>query len=250
MQLKTYQQNALDTLASFLDKSVIMNPADAFEKIIDKTKLGAYYSQYSTISGLENVPYCCIRIPTGGGKTILASHSIKVFKDNYLFDRNFPVVLWLVPSNIIKMQTVEALKNYRHPYRQAINDAFGDNVRVFDIGEMNNIRVSDLVDNVCVIVGTVQSLRVNDTEGRRVYDDNENYQDFFERLGVSYVNDKLEKTKDGDRYKYSFANMMAVCRPLMILDEAHNMVTDLSENMQNRVHGGLLFALAMGLGSL
>lgn len=236
MQLKSYQQLALDTLGRFLEESLISSPKDAYDKIIDMERLGGFYTPYYEIKGLENVPYCCIRIPTGGGKTILASNCVKVFKDNYLYDREYPTVLWLVPSNTIRLQTVEALKNYRHPYRQALNDAFGDRVKVFDITEKNNIRTDDLLSNACIIIATVQTLRVTDTEGRKVYDDNENYQDFFEKVCVGGVcSDRLQKTEDGDRVKYSFANMMALCKPLMILDEAQNMITALSEDMQNRI---------------
>lgn len=236
MQLKDYQVRALNTFGKFLEKSLVSDPKSAFESIVDKNILGGFYTQYYEIKGLEKVPYCCIRIPTGGGKTILASHCPKVFKENYFFDREYPTVLWLVPSNAIRVQTVEALKNYRHPYRQALNEAFGENVRVFDISEKNNIRTTDLLDNLCVVVATVQTLRVNDTEGRKVYDDNENYQDFFEKVIASGIKvNGLQKTSDGDRIKYSFANMMALCKPLMMLDEAQNMITALSEDMQNRI---------------
>ncbi len=236
MQLKDYQVRALNTFGKFLEKSLVSDPKSAFESIVDKNILGGFYTQYYEIKGLEKVPYCCIRIPTGGGKTILASHCPKVFKENYFFDREYPTVLWLVPSNAIRVQTVEALKNYRHPYRQALNEAFGENVRVFDISEKNNIRTTDLLDNLCVVVATVQTLRVSDTEGRKVYDDNENYQDFFEKVIAGGVKvDGLQKTNEGDRIKYSFANMMALCKPLMILDEAQNMITALSEDMQNRI---------------
>lgn len=236
MQLKSYQELALKKLGEFLENSLVSSPKEAYEKIVDKEKLRGFYTPYYEIPGLEKVPYCCIRIPTGGGKTILASNSVKIFKDNYLYDREYPTVLWLVPSNTIRKQTVEALKNYRHPYREALNSAFGDRVKIFDISEKNNIRTDDLLDNVCIVVATVQTLRVSDTEGRKVYDDNENYQDFFEKVCVNGVcNDKLQKTEDKSRIKYSFANMMALCKPLMILDEAQNMITALSEDMQNRI---------------
>ena len=133
MQLKGYQELALKKLGEFFENSLVSSPKEAYEKIVDKEKLRGFYTPYYEIPGLEKVPYCCIRIPTGGGKTILASNAVKVFKDNYLYDREYPTVLWLVPSNTIRKQTVEALKNYRHPYREALNSAFGDRVKIFDI---------------------------------------------------------------------------------------------------------------------
>ncbi|MGG2329480.1 DEAD/DEAH box helicase family protein, partial [Salmonella enterica] len=80
---------------------------------------------------MENVPQVCLRLPTGGGKTILAAHSVAVARDNWI-EREFPLVLWLVPSTTIRRQTAEALKNPRHPYRQVLDEAFSGRVRVFD----------------------------------------------------------------------------------------------------------------------
>ncbi|OYX60293.1 MAG: hypothetical protein B7Y89_16590 [Novosphingobium sp. 32-60-15] len=58
-------------------------------------------------NGLIETPYVCLRLPTGGGKTILAAHSITVAKESWL-EKDFPLVLWLVPTTTIRRQTVEA----------------------------------------------------------------------------------------------------------------------------------------------
>jgi type III restriction enzyme len=41
-----------------------------------------------------------LRLPTGGGKTVLASYSVKVAKQAYL-EQDYPILLWLVPTNTI-----------------------------------------------------------------------------------------------------------------------------------------------------
>ena len=74
-----------------------------------------------------------------------------------------------MPSNPIRTQTATALKNPAHSYRIALDEAFEGKVKVFEISEIENIRPQDLRDNVCVVVGTIQSLRVTSTEGRDVY---------------------------------------------------------------------------------
>ena len=65
---------------------------------------------YREVKELPGLPYVCLRIPTGGGKTLVACHSIGIAANDLLHTDN-PVVLWLVPSNAIKEQTINALKD-------------------------------------------------------------------------------------------------------------------------------------------
>ena len=75
-------------------------------------------SAFETLTGLpykskiKGVPSICLRVPTGGGKTLIASHSIGVAGDAYL-NTDAPVVLWLVPSDMIRQQTLKALSDVK-----------------------------------------------------------------------------------------------------------------------------------------
>src|SRR3546814_19983814 len=44
------------------------------------------------------------------------------------------------------------------------------------------------------------------------------------------------ETLEGGGVKFSFANLLHIHRPLMVVDEAHNAVTGLSREMQARVN--------------
>ncbi len=237
MDLKPYQTATLDVLKRFLDEALISGPKAAFTAITTETeqrkRLGAYAGPYVPLNGLEETPYVCLRLPTGGGKTILASHAINVARKAVGW-RDYPLVLWLTPSNIIRTQTAEALKNPRHPYRAAMDAAFGGRVRVFDIADFTTIRPQDLRDNLCVVVSTIQTLRVDKTEGRNVYKHQEELESHF--TGVPRNAEGLEKLEDGSGVKFSFVNLLHMMRPLMIVDEAHNAVTQLSRDMQARVN--------------
>ncbi len=240
MKLKQYQANTLDVLRLFLEEARVAGPKNAYEAITKEPeqakRLGRYRADYAPLEGMPGSPYVCLRLPTGGGKTILAAHAIGVARDAWI-EKDFPLVLWLVPSNTIRLQTVEALKNTRHPYRQALDEAFEGRVRVFDITDFTTIRPHDIRDNACVVVGTIQTLRVNNTEGRKVYAHNENMEPHFSTVPKSTAG--LEQ-RDGSTDKagdprFSFANLMHIHRPLMIVDEAHNAVTGLTRDMQARV---------------
>ena len=65
------------------------------------------------------IPNVCFKIPTGGGKTLLAAAALE------RLNRPTGLTLWLVPSRAIYQQTKTALWNKEHPYRQMLERASG-----------------------------------------------------------------------------------------------------------------------------
>ena len=237
MQLKQYQTDTLSVLRRFFEEARVAGPKNAYETITSEPehadRLGRYGGSYTTpLEDLPDVPYVCLRLPTGGGKTILGAYAVQVARDAWI-DKDYPLVLWLVPTNTIRLQTVQALKNPGHPYRQVLDENFNGRVRVFDISDFTHIRPQDLRDHCCIVVGTIQTLRVTNTEGRRVYAHNEDMEPHFSMLPQAIPG--LEEL-DGGGVKSSFANLMHLHRPLMIVDEAHNAVTGLTRDMQTRLN--------------
>jgi type III restriction enzyme len=244
MKLKEYQKASLATLRKFFEEARITGPKPAYEAITAEPELAkrlkGYAAGYKPIKALPEVPYVCLRLPTGGGKTILAAHSITVAKDAWV-EKDFPLVLWLVPTNTIRIQTAEALKNPRHPYRQVLDEAFEGRVRVFDIGDFTQITPHDLRSNLCVVVGTIQTLRVSNTDGRKVYAHHEMLEGHFST--VSPNTPGLERNDDGPMkgdIRFSFANLMHLHRPLVIMDEAHKAGTSLSQDVYERINPSAL----------
>src|SRR4051794_23366494 len=113
MELKTYQTQTLDTLRRFLAKARVEGPGAAYEAIVSEPemtrRLKGFAGSYKALNGLDETPYVCLRLPTGGGKTVLAAHAVNIAKGTWI-ERDFPLVLWLVPSTTIRKQTVDALK--------------------------------------------------------------------------------------------------------------------------------------------
>ena len=236
MRLKAYQTDTLSVLRRFLEEARVIGPKNAYEAITREPeqvdRLGLYAGAYAPLAELPDVPYVCLRLPTGGGKTILGAYAIHVARDAWI-EKDYPLVLWLAPTKIIRQQTAEALKNRRHPYRRALDEAFSGRVRVFDIADFALLRPQDLRDYCCIVVGTIQTLRVRSTEGRKVYAHHEEMEPHFSRVPTTLSG--LE-TLDGGEVKFSFANVLHLHRPLMIVDEAHNAVTGLTREMQARVN--------------
>ena len=239
MELKQYQVETLAVLRRFFEEARVAGPKNAYEALTrapeQAERLGRYADVYTPLAGLPDVPYVCLRLPTGGGKTVLAAHAVAVARDAWI-EKDHPVVLWLVPSNTIRIQTVQALKNTRHPYRRALDDSFSGRVRVFDITDFSHVRPPDLRDHCCIVVGTIQTLRVTNTEGRKVYAHNENLEPHFAAVPETVPGLERLQGEGGGGIKLSFANLLHVHRPLMIVDEAHNAVTGLTREMQARVN--------------
>lgn len=240
MKLKKYQQQTIDTLSGFFKEARVRGPEAAFTAITTEPeqakRLRGRSGKYKAVAGLEAVPYVCLRLPTGGGKTLLAAHAIAEARDHWM-ERQYPVVVWLVPSDAIRRQTVEALKDARHPYRRSMNDAFEDRVRVFDIGDFTQATPQDLRANLCVFVGTIQTLKVSNTNGRKVYAHNEMMEPHFSNVSPSAPG--LERNDEGPMkgdIRFSFANLLYMHNPLVIVDEAHAAVTGLAHEMQRRLN--------------
>src|ERR1039458_4382591 len=233
LELKQFQRNTLDALQRYLEESRIHCVELAFQRCA--MPVDGRVPAYRKIKGLQRTPYVCLRVPTGGGKTILAAYSIKRAADAWL-EVDFPLVLWLVPTNTIRSQTLDALTNTAHPYRQALDDAFGGKVAVFDIGKVEQIRPKDLAERVCVVVGTLATLGATEAPARGIYDQNENFEPYFSKLPPNVAG--LETHDDGPQkgqIKFSFANVLHLNKPLVIMDEAHNARTKLTFEVLQRV---------------
>ena len=243
MELKAYQDRALQALRTFLTSARVKPPAQAYAEAIAGADLGNYArGGYTPVEGLEATPYCCLRLPTGGGKTLLASHAIKVAAESYM-DRDRVPVIWLVPSSTIQAQTLDALKQPRHPYRLALEEAFDGAVAVFDISERRQIRPKDFLEKTVVIVATYQAFRVEDKTDRNVYADDENLEDHFRDARPGEGLDVVEQGSRRGQIALSFANVLHRQRPLMILDEAHNFMTGLSGGTKSRLNPAAIIEL-------
>src|SRR5690606_1674125 len=122
---------------------------------------------YFSAPGFDNTPYVCIRIPTGGGKTLLAAHAVGEI-GRALLETDQPACLWITPSTTIREPTLRALQNPTHPCRLALEESLGNSVQVATLEEA--LLSPQLVrpTSPLVIVTTIQSYRIADEEGREL----------------------------------------------------------------------------------
>lgn len=239
MELKSYQREALLALEDFLHRVRVLADAGVPKPLDEAYRevAGRYLVNpppYHEPEGLEGIPYVCFRIPTGGGKTLLAAHALAPARR--FLGQDAPAVVWLTPTEAIRLQTLRALKDPRHPYRRALEGALGE-VRVMDLQEALALTPGDVGAVSLVLVATLQAFRVEDTEGRKVYEDNGHLMAVFRTLEADAPEALTPPEGVG---RYSLANLLRLMRPVVVVDEAHNARTPLSFDTLARLEPGVI----------
>ena len=217
MELHTYQKNCLKELSAFFAAVAERgrSPQQAFAAMRNRPYFPPPFLP-------ESMPYVCIRIPTGGGKTLLAAHAAGRTARKYLNTKT-PTILWLAPTGTIVSQTLKLLKDERHPCHLALVKYFGG-VNCISVADALRVNKHDMDEAATVIVATVQSLRRSETAKLKIYDDNGALMPHFDSL-PDELRDKLVQ-EDGKFF--SLANVIRLRRPIVVSDEAHNSGTSLS----------------------
>jgi len=210
LELRQYQTDGIEALQNYLTLACRHDARKAFVLATDRP--------YQSVKRLQQneqdagPPYVCLRIPTGGGKTLMACHAVGIAAKSFLH-LDHAVCLWLVPSNTIRDQTLDALRNRTHPYRQALQASLNSTLRVMDLGEALSITRSMLDGDTPVIVTTMQSLRRDDTEGLLVYRQNGRLMDIFSGRDHTAL-EGLERYEGGERIgSHSIAGQRTVHVP-------------------------------------
>lgn len=231
LELKEYQRESLNAIARFCDAVRKAAGNQAVRPVHD-----AYYLEtqrdYIEAPQLPGVPYVCLRVPTGGGKTLIAAHAVGTIA-KHLGHQDRPLCLWVTPSTTIRDQTLRGLKDRNHPYYAALRDGLGGvPVEVLTIEEALSASKATLSSSAVIVVTTIQSYRIRNDRGemeeatRKVYEDNGYLMDHFTHLD-SRLLETIREPGTG-ALTFSLANMFRLRGPLVIMDEAHNARTQVS----------------------
>ena len=242
MILKEYQKRTLATVRSFLaelakwraedEEARKHNPnwgSDWVGRAWSKTVAGRPYQPRRNGLG-EHLPAFCLKIPTGGGKTLLATRVIDLVNAQFRQSRR-GLVLWIVPTTQIYNQTRRALKDRDHPYRQQLDLSSGQRTRIFEKTMAFGPR--DVAENLCVLLLMLPSANRQTKDTLRMFRDSGGFDRFFPpdddpsahaKMLEEYPNlDTFEQTAGfwGRYIKTSLGNTVRLQRPVIILDEGH-----------------------------
>ncbi len=287
MELKNYQQQALETLERYLealkgarqqarelaalDPSTLPSalrehsaalasaaadfPRAAWESLREKSGLPGVpdengvnhipeYVSRETASE-KPIPHVCLKVPTGGGKTLLGVEAVRRLKIGTGF------LLWIVPTKAIYTQTWDAFRNREHPYRQILDRASGDRVKLLE--KDDRFTKQDTESHLCVMLLMLPSAnREKNKEFLKIFRDSSGYDSFFpieddirKHKALSEEHPDLETVSldepgqmrgmyaanPADRLiKQSLFNVLKLLRPTVILDEAHKAYGSKVEN--------------------
>ena len=251
LTLKSYQQAALDTLVAFARATATKGAALAFRELAGRP----YHAD-----AFGEVPCVCLRIPTGGGKTVMAAHAVPLLAREWCAS-DAPVAVWLVPSDTIRSQTLHALQTFGHLYREELTAAYGEGLRVCALEDVAQIAPSEWGRQAVVVVATIQSFRIEDAGQRNVYSFSEAFEPHFKGVdarrlaalqGLPDAMVSAEEATHGGKGvlrgfvgqpRWSLANWLALHEPLLIVDEAHNTKTDKSFTALRRLNPSLILEL-------
>jgi len=226
LKLKRYQQKVIDALDNYFSTMREFEHHKAKRAFMDITD-----RPYHPIEGLKETPYICIKVPTGGGKTLIATHIVdSIYRLYFTHKGKTGIVIWFTPSDTIRQQTLKNLKNRNHPYREFLDSKFSNMVKILDSEEALRISKNDVDNYLCIFVETLQAFRRENTESLRNYRANGSLITHFEDVSTEYIN-VLEKYEGSNKPIESLTNVIKMNNPLIIIDEGHNVKTNLSYDM-------------------
>ncbi|WP_158104902.1 DEAD/DEAH box helicase [Vibrio vulnificus] len=269
MELKDYQNGVLDKLDYYLKKLADIKEEaedfvafqkmkgkearltdyakDAWEALVQERRIDLLKDKsghlvpapYVTrFDGLDRpIPNVCLKVPTGGGKTLLGVAAVERLQTD-LFTQQTGMVLWVVPSDAIYKQTWKQLANREHPYRQMLERASGGRVKMLEKNDAFTKRDTD--ENLCVMLLMLQSSARQSKETLRMFRDSGRFTTFFPIEDDTTANEALLHSirnldcNDLSDYgwqegiapgsvsvKQSLGNVLRMVRPVIIVDEGH-----------------------------
>ncbi|QYH36392.1 DEAD/DEAH box helicase [Salinibacterium sp. M195] len=228
MELKKYQKRVISDLTSYLTFLTQTNSlSESYREYWASKQVpigGDGITQYQNI--IDAVPHVCYKVPTGGGKTLLACASVKPIMQA-LPARKRQAVVWLVPSDAILTQTLDALKDPNHMYRQQLNLDFGSRVEIYSKKELlagQNFNPATVAEQLSVMVLSYDSFRSANKEGRKAFQANGALEPFRTALGP--VDVSIENADETALFQ-----VINQLEPVVIVDESHHARSDLSKEM-------------------
>jgi type III restriction enzyme len=239
MELKTYQKRVVDEVRAYLnglaDQLDSGNERHAAKDAWEDAGVRWPYVKERRNGLGRDLPTFCIKVPTGGGKTLLATQILGEIYKTILKERGGAgLVIWVVPSDQIYRDTLKALKDRRHFYRESLEHAVAGRVEVWEKHEIARLTPGQLVSGLNLLLVKLQGTNRDDKESLKFFRDSggniaahfppEDDPDAHRELKQRVPNLEMveaNETTGNFLARTSVANLVRLCEPAVILDEGH-----------------------------
>ena len=261
MKLKEYQERALTEVKNFLEQLVLWRGRaradgawlfDFAEKAWEKAVVMRPYAKRK--DGLKRpLPVFCLKIPTGGGKTLLAVKTIDLVQSIYRRQQT-GLVVWIVPTEQIYQQTLLRLRDRDDPYRQHLDMVSAGRTLVLE--KTDGFTPADVDENLVVLVLMLPSAAKKNKEALRMFRDSGAFQAFFPSEEDKDAHAKLlERAPNLDTFdkedpfwgrqiKTSLGNVIRLLEPLIILDEGHKAYSEQAQDTLRNLNPSMIVELS------
>jgi len=261
VRLKEYQERTLTQVQRYLEQLVVWRAKaradgewlfDFAEKAWEKAGVGRSYLK--KMDGLQRpLPSFCLKIPTDGGKTLLAVKTIDLVQTIYR-RRQTGLVVWIVPTQQIYSQTLLRLKDRDDPYRQHLDVVSAGRTLILE--KTDGFTPQDAEENLVVLMLMLPSASRANKEALRMFRDSGAFQAFspseedkdgHERLLERAPNlDTFEKADPfwGKQVKTSLGNTIRLLEPMIILDEGHKAYSEQAQDTLRNLNPCMIVELS------
>jgi type III restriction enzyme len=256
MELREYQQKAMDRIRLYLEKlskqyesgNMKHGTSDAWEEVFGSL---AYVKRSNGLG--RDFPNFCLKIPTGGGKTLLAVKTIDTINTVYR-KKKTGFALWIVPTTQIYRQTLQALTQRDHPYRQHLDIASGGRTVIRE--KLERFTPLDVQENLVVMLLMLPSASRQTKETLKLFQDNGGFENFFPAEDDRTAHAELLKQIPnldtfsegngfwGKQIKTSQGNVLRLLNPIIIVDEGHKTYSETAQGTLRGFNPSILVELS------
>ena len=245
MRLKDYQKRVIREVERFLEAvakeraggNAVHASLDAWGAL----RLGRYHERRNGLD--RDMPDITIKVPTGGGKTVIATQVLgSIFRTLLKEARNGAgLVLWVVPSSQIYRDTLRRLSDREDWYRIMLEHAVGRRVEMWEKTDIHRLTPGRLREALNILIVQLASTNRETREQLKFFQDSggnivrhfprEDDPEAHRRLKEQTPNlDMIEDDAEAGRclVKTSVGNLVRLCQPPVILDEGHKATSRLA----------------------
>lgn len=227
MEMKQYQKEVLKEVGRFARTYALTRDAatayGVFMNAIGLTPGQGGVERYR--DDLGGVPKVCVKVPTGGGKTLIGASAIDVLSD--ALPSHDEVVVWLVPRREILVQTLRNFRNPEHFLHMRLDRDFAGLVEVLDKEDGlrgRSFSAATVGNQLTLFVLSYDSFKNKD--GRRAYAENSSLAGL-----TAYQQDVGTAVEVEGADDTALISALAGTNPIVIVDESHHAGSKLSLDM-------------------